>query len=32
MLVEDCVVKILHFEESHGACELTAGETLLAEL
>ena len=29
MLVEDGVVKVLQFEEDHGVCELTAGETLL---
>ena len=29
MLVEDGVVRLLNFEETHGVCELTAGETLL---
>lgn len=29
MLVEDGVVKALQFEEEHGVCNLTAGETLL---
>lgn len=29
MLVEDGVVKVLQFEEEHGVCTLTAGETLL---
>ncbi|NNE80031.1 MAG: peroxiredoxin [Silicimonas sp.] len=29
MLVEDGVVKILQLEEDKGACDLTAGETLL---
>lgn len=29
MLVEDGVVKVLQFEEDHGVCTLTAGETLL---
>lgn len=28
MLVEDGTVKILRFEQSHGACELTAGEAM----
>ena len=28
-LVDDGVVSILNFEEDHGVCELTAGETLL---
>lgn len=28
MLVEDGIVKILRFEQSHGACELTAGEAM----
>ncbi|MBY5972632.1 peroxiredoxin [Ferrimonas balearica] len=32
MLVEDGVVKVLHLEENPGACEISAGETLLAEL
>ncbi|MEL7149823.1 MAG: peroxiredoxin [Pseudomonadota bacterium] len=29
MLVEDGVVRVLQFEEDHGVCNLTAGETLL---
>lgn len=29
MLIEDGVVKVLQFEEDKGACNLTAGETLL---
>lgn len=29
MLVEDGVVKVLQFEQDHGVCDLTAGETLL---
>ena len=29
MLVDDGVVRILNFEEGHGVCELTAGETML---
>lgn len=29
MLVEDGVVRVLNFEETHGLCDLTAGETLL---
>ena len=29
MLVEDRVVKILRFEESHGTCELTAGDAMV---
>ena len=29
MLVEDGVVSVLQFEEDHGVCNLTAGETLL---
>ena len=29
MLVEDGVIKVLQFEEEHGVCNLTAGETLL---
>lgn len=29
MLVEDGVVKVLQFEDDHGVCNLTAGETLL---
>ncbi|NNJ65670.1 MAG: peroxiredoxin [Xanthomonadales bacterium] len=29
MLVEDGIVKVLQFEEDHGVCTLTAGETLL---
>ena len=29
MLVEDGIVKVLHFEEDQGVCTLTAGETLL---
>ena len=29
MLVEDGIVKVLQFEEDHGVCNLTAGETLL---
>ncbi len=29
MLVEDGVVKVLQFENDHGVCDLTAGETLL---
>ena len=32
MLVEDGVVKVLHREESPGACEISAGEGLLAAL
>ena len=28
MFVEDGVVRILRFEESHGVCELTAGEAM----
>ncbi|MDP5359219.1 MAG: redoxin family protein, partial [Paracoccaceae bacterium] len=32
MLVEDGVVSILNAEESPGVCEISAGETLLAEL
>jgi len=32
MLVDDGVVKILKFEEGHGVCELTSGETMLAEI
>lgn len=32
MLVEDGVVKVLHKEESPGACEISAGEGLLAAL
>lgn len=32
MLVENGVVKVLHEEESPGACEISAGETLLAEV
>ncbi|PTV95093.1 cytochrome c peroxidase [Rhodobacter aestuarii] len=32
MLVEDGVVKVLHREESPGTCEISAGESLLAEL
>ena len=29
MLIEDGVVKVLHFEEDKGVCDLTGGETLL---
>ena len=29
MLIEDGVVKVLNLEEDKGACDLTAGETLL---
>ena len=29
MFVEDRIVKILRFEESHGLCELTAGEAMV---
>ncbi len=29
MVVEDGIVKVLQFEEDHGVCTLTAGETLL---
>ena len=32
MLVEDGVVKVLHVEESPGVCEISAAETLLAEV
>ncbi|WP_095587318.1 peroxiredoxin [Actibacterium ureilyticum] len=32
MLVEDGVVKLLHVEESPGACEISAGESLLAAI
>jgi peroxiredoxin len=32
MLVEDGVVKILNEEAGPGQCEISAGETLLAEL
>ena len=32
MLVEDGVVKVLHLEESPGACEISAGESLLAAI
>ncbi|MGI3166725.1 peroxiredoxin [Pseudooceanicola sp. 200-1SW] len=32
MLLEDGVVTVLHLEESPGSCEISAGETLLAEL
>ncbi|MFV0491657.1 MAG: peroxiredoxin [Pseudorhodobacter sp.] len=32
MLVEDGVVKVLHLEESPGACEISAGEALLAAM
>ena len=32
MLVEDGVVKVLHKEESPGACEISAGEALLAAI
>lgn len=30
--VEDGTVKVLHFENKAGVCDLTAGETLLAEI
>ena len=29
MLIDDGVVRILRFEESHGVCELTAGEAMV---
>lgn len=32
MLVEDGTVKVLHREESPGACEISAGESLLAAI
>jgi glutaredoxin/glutathione-dependent peroxiredoxin len=32
MLVEDGVVKVLQLEEKTGACDLTAGETLLEKI
>lgn len=32
MLVENGVVKVLHREESPGACEISAGESLLAAI
>ncbi|MDA8585703.1 peroxiredoxin [Rhodobacteraceae bacterium] len=32
MLIEDGEVKVLQFEEDHGTCNLTAGETLLEML
>ena len=32
MVVEDGTVTVMHLEESTGACDLTAGETLLEEL
>ena len=32
MLVEDGVVKVLQLEEKAGACDLTAGETLLQKI
>ncbi|SEM71971.1 thiol peroxidase (atypical 2-Cys peroxiredoxin) [Roseovarius tolerans] len=32
MYVEDGTVKVLHLEESPGTCEVTAGESLLAEI
>ena len=32
MYVVDGVVKLLHQEESPGTCEISAGETLLAEI
>lgn len=32
MYVEDGTVKVLHVEESPGTCEVTAGESLLAEI
>ena len=32
MLIEDGVVKVLHREESPGACEISAGEGLLAAM
>lgn len=32
MLVEDGVVRLLNFEETHGVCERTAGEDLLQAL
>ncbi|MGB3405982.1 MAG: peroxiredoxin [Jannaschia sp.] len=31
MLVEDGVVKVMHVEEAPGVCEVSAGESLLAE-
>jgi peroxiredoxin len=32
LLAEDGVVRILHVEEKNGACSVSAGETLLAEI
>ncbi|WP_297771495.1 peroxiredoxin [uncultured Roseovarius sp.] len=32
MYVEDGTVKVLHVEDSPGTCEVTAGESLLAEI
>jgi cytochrome c peroxidase len=32
MYVEDGTVKVLHVEESPGTCEVTAGESLVAEI
>ena len=32
MLVEDGVVSILHQEEARGVCELTSGESMLADM
>ena len=32
MMVEDGVVKVLHREESPGTCEISGGESLLAEI
>jgi cytochrome c peroxidase len=32
MYVEDGTVKVLHVEENPGTCEVTAGESLLAEI
>jgi len=32
MLVDDGVVTVLNLEEDPGACEVSAGETLLAQI